>query len=454
MKRFRQGFIFVLLAGVLGLLLLFKNRNSLSDPQFTLRERLPVSDILVRAQILELSKQIGPMLFKYKLPIREFASADFLLSQGKQFGINIQSEAYLFLNRDLKEWGFLISLNDSSKMVQLVDRFRKNTPIADSSRNKIRILFFSEPNVYLCYQKSYALLYFGNQLNQRLDKISGKGKPRIEKEWQHFFHLNSQKSNTILAYSEADFLKSWGFDYALVTPKTDSITVHFNGLFHTPIPHGIHFLTQAKGLPNKPSDTKAIELHVDSTFKHQAIAKNLTAELNTFGKKIGFPTGSFLKAWDGNLSFREGGRVNSVEKIIVTEFDENFNPKETVRLQPISVPGYAVVFGSNAYGKAFLNALFEKGILRNESNKLRFLYAPLLTMKQDKNQFFFSSVAQFPKLTNASGNYVHWTQNNAPFSLDLMGCGADYFVVNMDCPATYLIYEWQKKMKSRKKGSS
>jgi len=444
----------MVLAATLGILLFIRNKNLNKETPVALADRLPVSEILVRANILELCKNLGPVLFKYKLPIREFASADFLLSQGKQYGINVQTESYMFLDREMKEWGILVSLKDSSKIATLLERFQKNTTIADSSRNKIRIVFFSEPKVFLCYQNSYAFLYFGKQLNRRLDKISKAVKGGMEKEWKRFFKLHSQKSEPLVAYSEANFLKAWGFDYALLSPKIDSISMHINGRFHTPNPHGMRFLTHAKGLPNKPSNTKAIELHLDSSFKNQAITKNLAAEFNTYGKKIGFPTGLFLKAWDGNLSFREGGRVKSVEKMIVTEFDENFNPKETVRFQPISVPGYAVVFGSNAYGKAFFNALFEKGILRNESNKLRFLYAPLLTMKKEKDQFYFSSVAQFPKLTNAHGNYVHWTQNNTPFSLSLLDYGADYFVFNMDCPATYLIFEWQKKMKSRKMGSS
>lgn len=119
------------------------------------------------------------------------------------------------------------------------------------------------------------------------------------------------------------------------------------------------------------SDTKRLNCIWIPRSNNKPLPLNLPLNCTNL-EKIGFPTNLFLSAWDGNLSFREGGRVSSTEKIIVTEFDENFNPTEVVRLQKIMVPGYSILLGVNPGIKQFIQALYAKGILRNEEQKLRF----------------------------------------------------------------------------------
>lgn len=450
MKRLNQGLMFLLIAAGLTTILLFKSKLLRNKDSVSLRERLPVSDILIRMKIIELCKDLSPIFYKHNLPIREFVSADFILSQGKQYGINIQSEAYMFANVDMTEWGIMVALNDSSKVIQLVDRFRKNTQISDSSTNNTRILYFKEKNVSFCYEKKYALLYSGNHLKKRLGRIRGAVKGKIAGAWKRFFQEPKYGSGTFVAYSEGAFLEPWGVNRILLSSQNDSTEMHLSGLFKTTEAHGVKFRNNSLGLPLSTSDSKAIELHLDSTFIHQKFIQKLTSNLHAYGKKIGFPTSLFLKSWDGNLSFREGGTVHSIEKIVVTEFDENFNPKETVRQQKISVPGYSVMMGVNPSVKSLLTALYTKGILRNEENKLRFLYAPLLTMKMEKSRCRFSSSSVFPDLVPSSDNFVRWTIKNQPCTIELKEYGSDYFHINMHLPSKMLVKELQKLDRKKK----
>lgn len=439
-----------MIAALLGAVLLFKSKLLRSEASIRLQERLPVSEVLIRIKIMELSKELSPILYKYKLPIREFASSDFLLSQGKLYGINIQQEAFMFSKMDMTEWGIMVAINDSSKVINFVDRFRKSTQILDSSTSDVRILHFAEQDIALCYEKNYALIYSGNQLAERLRTIRGVPKSHGENAWKHFFQRTKNQSGPIIAYSEGSFLKPWGIQYAWVHSENDSTNIHLNGYVKTLAPHGITFRKGTKGLPLSSSDTKAVELHLDSTFKQQEFTQKLSTELHKLGKKIGFPTALFLSAWDGNLSFREGGSVSSTEKIIVTEFDENFNPTEIVRNQNIMVPGYSFMLGVNPSIRRFINALYAKGIIRNEEQKLRFLYAPLLTMKKEKEIYRFSSSSNFPRLISSDENFVRWTINHEPCLFRLSGFGADYFNLTMDMPSKMLVKVWQKNKRKTK----
>jgi hypothetical protein len=439
-----------MIAAVLAAVLLFKSKLLRSEVTIRLQERLPVSDVLIRIKIMELSKELSPILYKYKLPIREFASSDFLLSQGKLYGINIQHEAYMFSKMDMTEWGIMVALNDSSKVINFIDRFRKSTQILDSSTSDVRILHFAEQEIALCYEKNYALIYSGNQLAERLRTIRSVPKSHNENAWNHFLQRSKNTTGPVIAYSESPLLDPWGVQYAMVTSKNDSTNVQLSGHIKTKEPHGITFRKGTKGLPLNASDTKAVELHLDPTYKNQDLTLKLITELHKLGKKIGFPTNLFLNAWDGNLSFREGGSVSSTEKIIVTEFDENFNPTETIKLQKIMVPGYSILLGINPGIKQFMQALFAKGILRNEEQKLRFLYAPLLTMKTEKEHYRFSSSSYFPKLIPSEENFVRWTMNQEPCLFRLSDYGRDYFNITLDMPSKILVREWQKKKRKKK----
>ncbi len=75
----------ILLAGALVFRHFFWNRSN--EP--TLADRLPIGDYLVKAKVLDLAHELTGMLHYNKVDFRDFASKEFLLGQGKSYGLDL-----------------------------------------------------------------------------------------------------------------------------------------------------------------------------------------------------------------------------------------------------------------------------------------------------------------------------------------------------------------------------
>jgi hypothetical protein len=138
------------------------------------------------------------------------------------------------------------------------------------------------------------------------------------------------------------------------------------------------------------------------------------------GKRISFPTKDFIDAWEGDLSFRQGGYQIVQETYIESELDENFNVTEVEKVKEVKVPGFSMLLTFNKNGNRFMNKLFAKGILRQEEDFYRFLFSPPLHMKKLKNYYIFHSGQYTPKTEISAKNNGIWTTKGTKidFSLD------------------------------------
>ncbi|MEY3049501.1 MAG: hypothetical protein RL365_1539 [Bacteroidota bacterium] len=450
MRSINKGVFFIILIAILGGILVARSNffEFNSTPQ--LIDRLPESDYLVRLKSLQFSKEINPILFKYKLPIREFASPEFMLGQAKHHGINIQTAAYLFFNEARDEWGALVQLNDSSKVINGIDRFRKNTVISDSSTDEVRIFHFHELNIKIAYEKNYLFVYSGNLFSRRLTEVQHVRTGEVRPLWKRFLKKKEFRKENLVVYSESEGLKSWGFDYGLFAHDNDTTGLHVKCYLYNRVPHGISKKSNALGVPKTDQDSKAIELHISPKIKDSKTGQKMIGKLHEMGKKISFPTRTFFDHWGGDLSFREGGVVASTQRIVTSEFDENFNVREVIKNQRIQVPGYIAAFNTNS--NVFINSLFGKGLLRSEEQKLRFLFSPLLSMKHDNSFYIFTSSSHFPRLITNPGNYIVWEYEGTPVNLRLGNIKKRSIELQIDFPVKPLIKYLQRK-KNRKKKS-
>lgn len=452
MRSINKGVFFIILIAILGGILVARSNffEFNSTPQ--LIDRLPESDYLVRLKSLQFSKEINPILFKYKLPIREFASPEFMLGQAKHHGINIQTAAYLFFNEARDEWGALVQLNDSSKVINGIDRFRKNTVISDSSTDEVRIFHFHELNIKIAYEKNYLFVYSGNLFSKRLTEVQHVKSGEVRPSWKRFLKRKEFQKENLVVYSESEGIKSWGFDYGVFAHDNDTTGLHIKCYLYTRVPHGIIKKSKALGLPKTNQDSKAIELHISPKIKESKTGQKMIGKLHEMGKKISFPTRTFFDHWDGDLSFREGGVVNSTQRIVTSEFDENFNVREVIKNERIQVPGYTAAFNTNANGNVFINSLFGKGLLRSEEQKLRFLFSPLLSMKHENSFYIFTSASRFPTLIANPGNYIVWEYEGTPVNLRLGNIKRRSIELQIDFPVKPLINYLQRTKNRKKKG--
>ena len=452
MRSINKGVFFIVLIAILGGILVARSNFFRFNSTPQLIDRLPESDYLMRLKSLQFSKEINPILFKYKLPIREFASPEFMLGQAKHHGINIQTAAYLFFNEARDEWGALVQLNDSSKVINGIDRFRKNTVISDSSTDEVRIFHFHELNIKIAYEKNYLFVYSGNLFSKRLTEVQHVKSGEVRPLWKRFLKRKEFRKENLVVYSESEGIKSWGFDYGLFAHDNDTTGLHIKCYLYTRVPHGIIKKSKALGLPKTAQDSKAIELHVSPNIKDSKTGQKMIGKLHEMGKKISFPTRTFFDHWDGDLSFREGGVVNSTQRIVTSEFDENFNVREVIKNERIQVPGYTAAFNTNANGNVFINSLFEKGLLRSEEQKLRFLFSPLLSMKHENSFYIFTSASHFQTLIANPGNYIVWEYEGTPVNLRLGNIKRRSIELQIDFPVKPLINYLQRTKNRKKKG--
>jgi hypothetical protein len=156
-------------------------------------------------------------------------------------------------------------------------------------------------------------------------------------------------------------------------------------------------------------------------------------------KQISFPFIDFIKAWEGDLCFVEGGTQIIKEEYIETLFDDNFNTIEVKSSRDSIVPGYSLYFSTNNYLQTFLDILSKKGIMTEENSKYRFLFSPLLSMKKSNGFIQFYSGNKAPRLQKSINNNFTWKDNGTVYRLNIDSLNRNEIFCTLDIPVSKLI---------------
>ena len=167
---YRKFLTLVLIAGSLGLVLFVKSFLFEQPKSPNILDRLPAADFLGKVNILELAKESSSLLQYNKLSMRDFTTYEFLLGQGKQYGLDLESNLYLFANEN-GNWGAMIRLTDSSKIQLGIERLSKYTDLQDSIVGGNQFYFIKKEQSYLHYGKDYALIYQGTDFITTLNHV-------------------------------------------------------------------------------------------------------------------------------------------------------------------------------------------------------------------------------------------------------------------------------------------
>lgn len=370
-------------------------------------DRLPDCDFIGQTDLLNLAKETSGMLYHFKIPFRDLGSAEFILGQGKIYGLDLQKPVYLFGNNK-GDIGAMISLSDSSKTRQAIDKIRKKAVLADSSSKHIIVYYLPEIKLYLHYGQQYLLIYKGNSFRKIQKRVSESKFHSVSPLWKSYLSKKIFKKEHLVLYSEWSEIKKAGFDYVMLAHDSDSTSIEIK--YYLRKNKGFNFKPNSNGLGFEGAEKadRSINIHMDvSKFKNSASdpLKSLFAKL---GKKISFPTQAFFDSWSGDLSFFEGGKQMAKERIIVSELDEDFNVTEVVKYQDVTVPGYSVLLNTNEKGEIFFNQLFNKGLLRKEEGGYRFLFSPLLKMDKKEGYYQFYSGHNAPRMIPSIDNKLNW----------------------------------------------
>lgn len=385
-------------------------------------DRLPDADIIGKADILELATEIMPTLYYYQIPVREFISPDFILSQGKSYGIDFQKPLYFFGTEDedkIKDWGALIPVDDSSKVLDGILTLGGLVDIHDSTIIDKKVFFSKTLHLAVTYGKDWILIGSPEKFGVYLGHVLGAKLNGISSRWKKFLADETFIDRALVVRAISPRLKENGIESMLLTTTNDStsITLHtrisqFDSLSFQLKPSGPNFNVEdyTKRTLNAHFDIDALRGNTRDPFYRL---------LQKAGEKISFPLNSFLETWDGDIAYRQGGIQKISEKYIVSELDENFNVSEVVKYKQLEISGFSLYLSMNENKQAFLAEVFDKGILTSEANKVRLLYFPPMHMTPSDTSLLFYTSMYPPAVQMDSLQTGLWTVNYTPLAFEL-----------------------------------
>lgn len=431
-KKF--GLIFVLALALAAFLVLRPYIFKKADPPL-ITDRLPDADFIGRAYLLDVARETSGMLYYHKIPFRDLLSYEFILSQGKQYGLNLQDPLYFFANEN-GNWGALLQVSDSSKILEGIERLRKFTKITDSLHEEHRIFSFPEQGGSLIYGKNYMLIYKGTEFKKVFDRVTKAKRGDVSPVWKAFLREKQFKDEKLVICSNWSKINEYGISTALFAHDSDSISFRLKSYIRNKKPLNFSMKKEGVSFSSKGYVSRMLNLHLDISKLRDAEDDPLYQLMVKLGRRVGFPTREFMNAWEGDISFRQGGFQTIKESYIESVLDEDFNVTEVTKEKEIKVPGFSLMLSVNENHQKLINRLFAKGLLRQEEKQLRFLFSPPLKMQKRSGYYYFFSGDYLPRTEQQTTNHGVWMHKGTSyeFSIDSLSTyeifGSVYIPVN------------------------
>lgn len=415
---FKKIFFIFLLATGLATFLYVRDYYKKNSAEPRLIDRIPTGDFLLRANILDVAKETSSMLFFNKVDYRDFFAYEFLLGQGKSYGLDFQRPLYVFGNEN-GDWGALIHVTDSSKIQQGIQRLKGLLPLKDTSFFDYPVISWGDEKAYISYGKTWLFIYKGERFKPNLFCVVHAKRDQIAPAWQSFLNEPKFKNEKLVIASNWKNMKRYGIEKAVFAHDSDSTSFTLKAYVKSSKDWVVRPKAGGKGLAIKPTTDKFLDIHVDAKGLLQSKEDPLYRLMAQMSKKVSFPLDQFLAAWEGDLSFRQGGSLTVTETFIETVFDDDFNPLEVESTREIQVPGFSLALSMNYRYDRLLNSLITKGILTQEGEKYRFLVSPLLNYEKQGNYHLFYSGQESPNLKYDTENNGLWNERGTKFEFHL-----------------------------------
>ncbi|MES2588077.1 MAG: hypothetical protein V4622_03795 [Bacteroidota bacterium] len=427
----RKGLFIVLLISLILGYFYFKPFLSPVEEEPELADRLPVGDFLGKVYVLDVARETNSFLYYNKLPFRDFLTYEFLLAQGKNYGLDLQKPLHFFANED-GEWGSLLTLNDSSKIISGINRIRQNFDLEDTLVGGQKVTKIANQNLYMTYGKKWLFIYHGSQLPKRMYHVIYSKKNDIHASWKDFNNNKQFSNESVVVYSNSPKIQKHGIETALFSFDCDSIQVNLKTYLKSKEMLNLSIKDSGMALLPKNNMDKNLSLHLNVSKLRNNPRDPLVKWISKISKRISFPINDFLKAWEGDLTFQEGGTQSIKESYIETEFDDEFNATEVRKTKDVLVPGYSVLLSMNSFQKEFVSKMFAKGIMRKENNRFHILTSPPLHINQKPTYLMLYSADRAPKITINKDNRGYWSAKRTKyyFNLDSLNTQEVFFSVN------------------------
>jgi hypothetical protein len=387
------------------------------EPNIT--DRLPEGDFLGRAYLLDVARESSAMLFYNKVPLRDFFSHEFLLAQGKSYGLDLQKPVYFFANVS-GEWGAIVEVNDSSKVYPGVLRLKNKINLEDTVVGGQKVYVVKSERTFITYGKKWLFIYKGNQLPKMMYHVIYSKKGYITKAWRKFLAQRQFRDEKLVIYSNWKKIRERGVSMALFAHDSDSISFSLKTYIRSSKPLQVTRKGPGLSFSDKDVTDKLLNVHLDISELRKDKSDPLYQWMVALGRKVSFPTEAFLNAWEGDLSFRQGGVISVKESFVQSVLDDDFNVSEVRSTRHVQVPGFALLISTNNQQKELISQLFAKGILRKDGTKYRALVSPPLRIRTTPKHFYLYSADEAPATEMSAFNGGIWNHEGTKigFSLD------------------------------------
>ncbi len=399
-----------------------------------IEDRLPDADFIGSAFILDVARESSGMLFYHKVPFRDLLSQEFILSQAKLYGIDLQRKTYFFANEN-GEWGGLFHVNDSTKIKDGIERIKKFIEVRDSNHLEQRVYIYKKERIYLTYSNQYVFVYRGSAFEKFHKRVLLAAYGQLSPMWKKFFTKRKIKNEPLLLFTQWKKLKEKGVKSVLFSHDVDSTLIRLKVCIESEQPLNVRAKKGGLSLVRSNNTEKHVQLHVNATGLRTAKEDPIINLLEQVSSRIRFPFDPFFNAWEGDLSFQQGGMHPTTESFIESVLDDNFNVSEVRKTKVVMVPGFSLALSVNDAFDALLRKLFAKGIMTKDGAGFRVLFSPRLYMTKKDQYVLFHSSQMAPKLVEDDKSYGKWKEAESfyQFSMDSISrnelFGSMYFPV-------------------------
>jgi len=409
--------IIVLLAMLLALLLYIKPFKEKENQEFKIERILPEADMVGKIHVLDLLKETTDLLIFNNVQARQFLTYEFMLSMAKKYGIDLQSQVYIFAN-DRGDYGLVIPLLNSNKLDNAIERVEMDFEVSDTLIEKDRVYKIDDQDMYFFKRKKFAVIYKGKYFSEVYNELTRKS-PVIKESWKMLFSNPYFKKEHLVMYTKSKVLNDLGINHIYLAHDSDSTELYLKSriVMNDSIPFLINKEGKAINFSNRSN--RIVDLHLNFQQLNLNTKALIASKLKNLSKKISFPIKEFIALWAGDLCFEEGGYYKITEKYVETELDENFETQEVEKTREVVVPRYKLMVSTLKPAKAFINTLISKGILTMEEDKYRFLFSPLFSMKIYKNAFVFYTSENIPSIIPSTENKMRWDYKGIQLNFDI-----------------------------------
>lgn len=440
----RLTFLFILVS-LLGGFFFYRYVLMVEKPFPKIEDRLPDEPFIGKIKIVDLADELKPLLFKNKVSYRDFIASDFILTQTKNAGINLQSPVYFYVS-DEQEFGALISLSDSSKVPKAITRLKSIFDMQDTIINSNVIYKINEFNVYLAYERNWMFVYKGSNFVKNYFQVKFADHTSMKKCWKDFLGDTRFADESFVVYARPLHLQKKQLKFASFAVHSDSSTVYLKSIVADKKKFPIQVKDTGSCLTYDKNKVKNyVDLHVDVTELKQLKNHFIYSFLSPYTKKVNFPLVDFIKAWDGDLSLSVGGKMKVKETYIETQFDEDFNAIDVTKTQLVEKDMFSGIMTTTSNFQPFINKLFAKGYLRKEEDKYYFLMSPPVRIITFPDIFYVFTGMQ-PKVTRKPArNEGKVRYDGADFMFSIDSITHKEMFVGISLPFEYLIRKYNIK---------